>query len=86
MILQALSSISLAMVLTLFPVAHQILMESMQKLNHLQLLVATSESARNLSKNTFDFEYHKMIIWIEVTGGELYQMPFGSLITSVCNS
>ena len=36
----------------------------------------------------FDFEYHKMIIWIEKVGGvELCQMPFGSLkvITLVIN-
>ena len=64
------------MVLTPFPVAHQILLESIQKLNH---LIASSEGAKSLSKNMFDFEYHKMIIWIEVAGVELCQMPFGSL-------
>ena len=67
------------MILALLLVAHQILLQSTWKLYHLQLIAASSKLAESLSKNIFDFEYHKMIIWIEVTGVELCQMPFRNL-------
>ena len=70
------------MVLTLLLVAHQILLEFIQKLiepstvTHCFLQVSHKFIQEY---NVFDFEYHKMIIWIEVAGVELCQIPVENL-------